>query len=140
MTQDANTLSPVDPTDDPLAAAAQELNATLAAQKTALLADAPESGIASRALAELESLGREAEVFAVGAGRELVAFVDHDIVPVGAGPHSLEAAQSLPEASPTETLFHVAENAVIRAFLDVGDEVKHVFTNTLGHFVKAKVS
>jgi len=156
MTQDANTLQPADDADPNAVPGTagedlQDQPESAGAPQAPVDEDEPplpheqensvedEEGLIAEAKAKVELLAAEAAAFAAGAARKIVAFAEHEIQAVGAGPRTIEAAHALPAAAPSETLFHVAEDAAIRAFMDVDNQVKHVFLNALGHHVKAVI-
>lgn len=99
--------------------------------------DPPVQDHLADAQAEVDRITAEAETFAAGEPRVIVPADKHEVASVVPPPTTLEAARALPEAAPTETLFEVVEHHAVKAFLDVENEVKHVFMNALGYFVKA---
>lgn len=94
------------------------------------------TGLIAKAAAEVAALNTEVLAFANGEPSLIVPHDQHEIVPIGAGPQTLDAARALPHANPDETLYAI-EHTLIRAFMDAEDAVKHVYLNVLGHFVKA---
>lgn len=68
--------------------------------------------------------------------RKILAAAEHDIQAVGQWPTRIEQALALPLADELDTL-HEVEGLVIASFMDVGDVVRKVYLNVLGHFVKA---
>lgn len=121
MTQDA--------TPTPLEA----LNATLAAKlddSDAFYAALDHVEAEGRALLQTESIGE------VVVGFIIHEIGEHTVRPAAPAPHSLELAQALPLAREGDTL-HASEHAIVRAFLDVGDTLRHVYLNLSGLWVKA---
>jgi hypothetical protein len=68
--------------------------------------------------------------------RKILAAGEHAIAAVGQWPTCIEHALALPLADELDTL-HEVEGLVIASFMDVGDVVRKVYLNVLGHFVKA---
>jgi hypothetical protein len=68
--------------------------------------------------------------------RKIIAAGEHAIAAVGQWPTRIEHAIALPLADELDTL-HEVEGLVIASFMDVGDVVRKVYLNVLGHFVKA---
>jgi hypothetical protein len=69
-------------------------------------------------------------------GRKILAAGEHEVQAVRAMPRWLDEVILLPLADEFETL-HEVEGLVISSFMDVGNVVRKVYLNVLGHFVKA---
>lgn len=71
-----------------------------------------------------------------GWTRKILAVGEHTVQAAMAAPTRWEHALALPLADAGETL-HEVEGLVIKSFRDVGDEIRKVYLNVHGMFVKA---
>jgi len=72
------------------------------------------------------------------AGHTILAIGEHTLRPhpAAVAPHRIEMAQALPLAR-ADDILHESEHAIIRAFMDAGDVLRHVYLNLHGLWVKA---
>lgn len=91
-------------------------------------------------LANLEAEGhallQTAEAHVEAVGHAILALGHHQVTPAAAAPHDLELARALPLARAGD-LLHESEYAIVRAFMDAEDVLRHVYLNIHGLWVKA---
>lgn len=86
--------------------------------------------------AEGAALLKTAETHIEDAGHTILEIGEHTLHPADRAPHDIDLARALPLARAGDIL-HESEHAVVRAFMDVGDVLRHVYLNIHGLWVKA---